>query len=257
MIDECRRKGFVVGLALVAVAASGVDASALGRLDPGTWAEGEWTLVSPLGTIEGRWLLITGALGHACRCELAVTEAGRPALPDDLIVRRGRGWTLCVGDDGSTGGHGFVQSWEEGWQPAGPEALAAIAGILNATDDGQHMDQGDMRGLLSSRLTRRGYRERPERVVLGSWDGLPESWRPPDEGTTGTGGGLRRRLASIARGRGAEGLVLQLQLRGGELLATSVRWPGRLVLRQSSRRNAPTLPAEAFLPMWPMDTFTD
>ena len=90
-------------------------------------------------------------------------------------------------------------------------------------------------------------------MVLEDWAGLPASWRPPAPGPDEVGD-LRRRLAARGLGRGGDGLVLSLRWDEGGLVATSARWPGRLVLRRTGGEAA-ELPPEAFLPLWPLAEF--
>ena len=208
---------------------------------------GRWRLETPLGTATGPCLVVENAgedAGDSWRCEIAMAEGGAWPSPEDVLHRRGRGWTITATPDGS-----FVKPWSEPWRQLGPAAGQAFASMLREWNGA---------AAAAARTTERHrwrLREstRPEPVILDDWAGLPDAWRPPGEGV-GDGGVLRRRLTARGRGRGGDGLVLDLRWEGDDLVATSARWPGRVVLIKTGAEPV-DVPPEAFLPLWPLAEF--
>jgi hypothetical protein len=211
-----------------------------------TVVHGTWRLESPLGEVAGPFLVVQERQGLSYRCEIAVAEQGRWPTRDELDQRRGRGWTLTRTPESS-----FVQPWSEPWRELGAEAAGACGELI------ARWRVGDLEDFAIPWSRPRRWRPRqelrPRPVVLDDWAGLPAAWRPPARGTE-QAGQLRRRLTTRGLGRGGDGLVLDLRWEGEELVATSARWPGRLVLRESGSEQL-ALPAEAYLPLWPLAEF--
>jgi len=206
---------------------------------------GSWRLETPLGTAHGTLLYLVADRG-AWRCELAVAEAGDEPRRTDLLHRRGRGWTLVGGPDG-----GYVQPWDEGWQALASASEGALAQLLRVWTGASPRSGPAGRGPGAPG----GRSPGPQPVVLDRWEDLPADWRPPDE-LPSTGGDLRRRLTSRGRGRGGPGLVLYLRPRAAALEVGTTRWPGRLTVAGPVHEVA-DVPAEAYLPLWPLADFLD
>ncbi len=207
---------------------------------------GTWRLETPLGAATGPFLMIESRPGETWRCEIAVAEDGRWPANDDLRHRKGRGWTLS----GTTEG-GFVQPWSEPWRVLGPSATSALGEILERLIVGESVASASSRD--GHRRWRTAEPRRPMPVILDDWEGLPAAWRPPESGPV-TGGALRRRLSTRGLGRGGDGLVLDLAWHGEELVATTARWPGKIELNLLDVESL-DLPAEAYLPLWPLAEF--
>ncbi len=174
-------------------------------------------------------LLVGDEASGAWRLEIALADGAAPTLPADLRRRHGRGWTLCGGPDGA-----FIQPWNEKWRQVGP----ATAGFL---------DQ------LAATLTPPAEAGR-QRLVLTSWDDLPAGWRPPGPPAP-VGGRLHRHMVVRGLGRGGDGLVVTVDPTGTGLRLTTTRWPVVLEARPGDATRRGDLPAEAFLPLWPLAEF--
>lgn len=182
-------------------------------------SEGVWRLESPLGTVAGSWLLVQDATGGAWRLELGLAGDGPGA---DLRRRQGRGWTFCSLDD-----EAFVQPWHGKWWQAGPATASFLGRLATVAIDP------------------------PRRLVLASWDDLPSDWRPPGRKPP-PGGDLRRRLVMRGLGRGGDGLVVSVAASDCGVRLTTTRWPVGIEVAVLERRQGVDLPAEAFLPLWPL-----
>lgn len=190
--------------------------------------QGRWRLSSPLGGIEGVWLLVHDASAEAWRLELAVDDRGEAPAAADLRRRRGRGWTLCGRNDAA-----FVQPWHGKWWQASP----ATAGFLRQLA-----------------MVARPAGPSSRRLVVDTWDDLPPSWRPPGRQPP-EGGRLRRELVTRGLGRGGDGLVVTAAAHASGVSLSTTRWPVRVEIDPPAHRLGPDLPAEAFLPLWPLADF--
>jgi hypothetical protein len=207
-------------------------------------SEGDWVLETPLGAARGVLLLVRSA-DHGWRCEVGVQEDG-PVRRDDLRARRGRGWTLVGTPEG-----GFVQPWSEPWRALDAAASGPLGELLAIWAEGFSAGEGVPAADVRRRWRLPAERSAPARVVLPGWDALPADWRPPS-GRQPAGGMLRRELVIRGRGRGGEGAVLDLERAPASLQVTSARWPGRLHLSWSRPWGTFEVPAETFLPLWPL-----
>lgn len=190
--------------------------------------QGQWRLASPLGGLEGVWLLVHDASADAWRLELAVDQGDGLPPSADLQRRHGRGWTLC-----GLASDAFVQPWHGKWWQASPataDFLRELAMVARAT------------GAPSRRL------------VIATWDDLPPSWRPPGREPP-EGGRLRRQLVTRGLGRGGDGLVVTAAALAGGVRLTTTRWPVHIDIAPPAHRRGADLPAEAFLPLWPLADF--
>jgi hypothetical protein len=176
---------------------------------------------------------------------VALDEDGQRVARDDLLQRRGRGWTLAGQPVG-----GFVQPWSEPWRAVGPAAAAAFGGVLDRWRGAVADDDPPAR----PRRWRPAPQHADQVVTLTGWDDLPAEWRLAARPRQG--GDLRRRLTARGLGRGGDGVVLRLRRLEGALVARSNRWPGTLTLAAPGHEAA-TLPPEAFLPLWPLAEFLD
>jgi len=210
---------------------------------------GIWRVDTPLGSVTGPCLyLVDGADCTNWRCEIAVAESGVWPTRDDLLERRGYGWTMTGSVDG-----GFIQPWHEPWRQLGHSATLSMADLLRWWSGGSGRQDAGVDGGNSH------YRWRPRRsgspvsVIFDDWSGLPETWRPPTTGAR-AGGSLRRQLTTRGTGRGGDGLVLDLSWEDERLAVTSARWPGRLIIEKGADEWT-AVPEEAFLPLWPLAEF--
>jgi hypothetical protein len=206
---------------------------------------GTWLLETPLGEASGPFLVARTPDGAFWRCEVALVEDGRWPSREDILRRRGRGWTITHTPDGS-----FAQPWNEPWQELGGATARSLGQLI---DRWRGVDLREFATWSYPRRWRPREPWQPRPVVLDDWGGLPASWRPPGEGPD-TVGHLRRRLVTRGLGRGGEGLVLELRWDQAALVATTARWPGRLSLNRTGSEPA-ALPAEAYLPLWPLAQF--
>jgi len=191
---------------------------------------GDWQFKTPLGDARGRLLIMIDETAGSWRLELLVDEGVVPPTRDHLLRRHGRGWTFC-----GSAGQAFVQTWSEAWREVGPRTEAFLAALVR----------------LPLARSRQQLVE-PRRSMLRSWRELPESWRPPSR-TVGRRGDLRRRMIERGLGGGGDGLVVTARRCDEGLELTSRRWPvtvtlGALTLHEDRWE----LPAEAFLPLWPL-----
>ena len=225
-----------VAMALIAIAAPRPATAG----DQVTLQRARWTVNTPLGDAHGVVAVIQAADGR-WRCDVLLDE-GQGTTADDVLERRGRGWTLTGHPEG-----GVVQPWGEPWRTTGPALAEALAEVLADWSGGPWSDAAAVGAPRRWRTTApRG----PRTVVVPQWTDLPAAWRPESH-TAPTGGALKRRLTGRGRGRGDDGGVLRLSPGEGGLLITSSRLPG--TLRLDWPVGAVTdLPDEAFLPLWPL-----
>jgi hypothetical protein len=243
----CRRAG--VGLLwLLSLSLPAVPVLAQETL-PANLVSTTWRLQTALGEAEGGMLLLRGP-DHRWRLEVAIAPSGRTPLPVErtrLAQRQGEGWTLTLEPDS-----GFLQPWHEPWRSLSPQAIRAIDDLLERWLD----CVGDTGPVVGPRRWRQPVQARSEslpvpdleRLVLDPAD-LPDAVRPP-----GPAGGLRARLVARGLGRGAVGLGLKARWTAEDLQMHSSRWPGGLSIRLTGNQ-AVAVPAEAFLPLWPLADF--
>ncbi len=176
----------------------------------------------------GRAAWVTGPAGDL-RVDLLVDDADADpgaGAPGDLLARAGRGWTLVTGQ----GDEGLYGAWDREWQ-APPAGLAALARAV--TDPA-----------WSTAAGRSGSR----RLVLAA-----DPADSPEVGGTPVPV-FRRAQARRGRGGGGPGERLTVSPMGmpGQLHVRSTRRPGRLEVVPTARRAALGVPAEVFLPWWPL-----
>ncbi|MBD3221182.1 hypothetical protein GF314_08040 [bacterium] len=199
---------------------------------------GRWILRTPLGDVGGLYRVLLEAGTGRYRLEVALQESDQSPTPETIAHRRGRGWTVCGGPDGS-----FVQAWSERWHQVGPRAggfLAELAALPVA---------------WSRRDADGGARAATRPLVLTDWRDLPEDWRPVDWRPT-RGNRLRRHMVTRGLGRGGPGVKLRADLEGPLLTLTTARWP--VTIEAGVARHlgdGPDWPAEAYLPLWPLAEF--
>lgn len=237
--ERRRVTAFVLAVVVLAV----VNGATAGRV---LLSHGRWSLATPLGEAAGPFLVVDDHGAATWRCEIAVAESGGWPDRQDLMRRQGRGWTITSTPDGS-----FVQPWDGPWRELGGSAARSLGELIGRWLAGDRSASGAS-GTRPDRW-RPVEAWRPCPVVLREWTGLPADWRPVDDGPA-TGGALRRRLVARGRGRGGDGLVLDLRWMGDDLVATTARWPGRIALRRTGNESA-ELPVEAYLPLWPLAEF--
>ena len=217
-------RALVISLLLAAVMAAGSPAGGASIRQVGAWR-----LDTPLGRAAGPFLLVADAETAHWRLELALDGDGPRHRLEDLQARRGRGWTICGGD-----GAAFVQGWNERWHEVGSGTAGALAALAGAVA-GQRTT-GD------------------SRVVLPTWDDMPAAWRPPGRRPQ-PGHRLRRQLTLRGLGAGGDGLVLSWRETIDGLEFTTTRWPVRVVMATLATDQELDLPAEAYLPLWPLAEF--
>ena len=208
-------------------------------------ADGAWTLSSPLGTVSGRVLVLRGA-DDRWRCEMAPHGTTTPVTRQTLLHRRGQGWTLVASPEA-----GFVQPWHEPWRKTGPEAGAALGELFALWLDGVPSAGAPSEEKARWRLAGPAF---PATVELDSWAALPTDWRPPGRATTAGQGRLRKRMTARGRGHGGDGLRFLIRWVDGCFEMTTAQWPGRLETDPPVQESV-TVPAEAYLPLWPLADF--
>lgn len=210
---------------------------------------GRWQVETPLGTAVGPCLYVEDVADTAnWRCEIAVAESGSWPTHDDVLRRHGRGWTLTGGSDG-----GFMQPWDEPWQQLGASVTRSLVDLLRRWSRGPVLRDDVLGDDEIYRRWRRRPSLSPVTVSFDDWTGLPAAWRPPTSGTPASGA-LRRRLTARGTGRGGDGVVLNLRWEDERLAVTSARWPGRITIEGVGSETV-EVPAEAFLPLWPLVEF--
>jgi hypothetical protein len=180
----------------------------------------------------GRAAWVTGPAGDL-RVDLLVDEAGADpgaGAPADLLTRAGRGWTLVTGQ----GDEGLYGAWDREWRTP-PSGLAALARAV--TDPAWSTAAGGG----SRRL-----------VLAADPAATPEAAGAPVPA-------FRRAQARRGRGGGGPGERLTVSSLGtpGALRVRSSRRPGRLEVVPTARRAALGVPAEVFLPWWPLTEVLD
>ncbi|MBK7046093.1 MAG: hypothetical protein IPH48_06160 [bacterium] len=180
----------------------------------------------------GRAAWVTGPAGDL-RVDLLVDEAGADpgaGAPADLLTRAGRGWTLVAGQ----GDEGLYGAWDREWRTP-PSGLAALARAV--TDPAWSTAAGGG----SRRL-----------VLAADPAATPEAAGAPVPA-------FRRAQARRGRGGGGPGERLTVSSLGtpGALRVRSSRRPGRLEVVPTARRAALGVPAEVFLPWWPLAEVLD
>lgn len=202
-----------------------------------------WRLDSVLGTAEGGMIVLRGP-DHRWRLEVATAPPGRSPL---LAERQGEGWTLALEP-----GSGILQPWDAPWRPISPSAIRALDDLLERWLDNQE----DSKAGDGPRRWRQEARARSGGLPLPDLEGLvldpadlPDAAQPP-----AAAAGLRQRLVARGSGRGATGLGLKARWTAEGLDLHSNRWPGGLHVRLTGRQ-AIAVPAEAFLPLWPLADF--
>lgn len=202
--------------------------------------QGWWRAVSPLGEISGPFVALDDGQG-SWRLDLLLPGRSEATAGNqrDLLRRHGEGWTLCGAPSAA-----FVQTWSSPWHQVGP-ATADFLGEL------AHRLRCAQRSLSGTAVGDR----RSSRLILASWEELPERWRPPSRRLQDRGR-LRRDLVERGLGAGGDGLVVTARDQGGSLRLTSTRWPVTIVLEPVTPELAVPEgwipPAEAFLPLWPL-----
>ena len=196
---------------LLSTAVAAGTASALEDERTGDLVHGAWR-GSALGRqAEGGFLLLVDPEGFL-RCEIGVDSA---ADKQDLLERRGQGWTVVAG----RAGEGTRNAWDREWRSIErPLAFLLLAGA----------------DLLA---------EAPE----GPWHAR-RVIRDPEAAPR-----LRQRLSARGRGRGGPGEVLDA--RGGEdgwVVLSSSRRPGSVRLGQIRHHPVVYPVREAFVPLWPL-----
>ena len=223
----------LLGLVAVPVAAQDQpgatpDSSAAAPAETLLLVLADWRVEALGRQASGRAAWVTGPAGDL-RVDLMVDDAGADpgaGAPADLLARVGRGWTLVAGQ----GDEGLYGAWDREWQ-APPAGLAALARAV--TDPA-----------WSTAAGRSGSR----RLVLAA-----DPAASPEVGGTPVPA-FRRAQARRGRGGGGPGERLTVSPMGmpGQLHVRSTRRPGRLEVLPTARRAALGVPAEVFLPWWPL-----
>lgn len=203
-------------------------------------ATAAWSLHTPLGEEFGR-LLVAGGEAGAWRLEVGLARLG--SMPDAaLLERQGDGWTFCA-----IGAEAFAQRWGEGWRtmPAGSaRAIGDLIGTWLGDDRRRSVDPA------RAHRWRASERARPPQWTLPALASLIDGETTPQVDR------LRATLVRRGEGRGGAQLAVVGRQEGGDFYLTSPRWPGRLIVGPAALR-ATALPAEAFLPLWPLADFLD
>lgn len=208
-----------------------------------------WQLDSPLGASGGILLGLIGPSGW-WRLDIGLDAGGLGCSADDVMRRRGEGWTLA----GAQGG-GFYQAWHAPWRRIRAGTIAALEQMVLHWSSAQH-DGATRRDREPQRWRPSFYCENVGEVavdlkdlhVIDVLDGESATVRSAGPG------GLRRRLVVRGQGRGGEGIRVQLRKDGSVLVVSSRRWPGRLTVTTTAEERI-VVPAEAYLPLWPLADF--
>lgn len=177
------------------------------------------------------------AADGALRFELA--EAAEPAAATTaaamLFSWRGVGWTAVLGEPGQ----GTLGAWREKWDVPSPELSAWLRAIVAACPAGA------------------GRECRRELPPIRSLTLVPDQ---KERETT-----FRSRMTRRGRGRGGRNEILTIRFlegngsgvwaAGSRARITGSRRPGSLELEVLARQDVIGLPAEAYLPLWPLDAF--
>jgi len=231
-----------IGLLASPVVAADADPERTGALQSATWHVSAW----------GR-----SAAGLACWLRdgtglwrldilLAQNATGEPATMGDLLGQSGDGWTVvATGDKGV-----YLQPWRDRIEDLSPERarrvtalfLLAAAGCGAATD---LAGCGAEVGMLPEQ------RNIPRTPWSGSGHTGAEdcvlTW--PADGDAG----LRSRLETRGRGRGAEDETWRVRFAGDrDWRLTSSRRPGALEVEALPDRAVSYYADEVFIPLWPM-----
>jgi hypothetical protein len=210
---------------------------------------GQWSVQTPMGTAGGPVLCLVEQQ-RSWRLDFLVDSGDLDKPVEDLLKRRGEGWTLAGGQNG-----GFSQPWHQPWRQLSSTSTAAMHElILMMITDQNHQEELDK---PTPRRWRRPLPERDARITIADWRDLivlPDRHGRDADPMRSSRGDLRRRSVIRGLGRGGEDLCLNLRRNGPRVVLSTARWPGSLVIMLKEERRM-VVPTEAFLPLWPVADF--
>ena len=217
--------------------------------------------------IEFNWSLrIWGRTIEGIACILAPTPswlrvevARAPATGADLVARAGEGWTVAL----AGGGEATVGAWNERWRKLADDLLLRTRILAAVGGAGSEWAREAIAGIEPDALVdaplrsdtgwRAGPKNGDRRECLElRFPGPTRRGAIRSDSQTST---LRRRLVARGTGRGAaEELWTFTWLDTGAFSLVSSRRSGRLVLRETGRREVRIPLPEGFLPLWSLET---
>lgn len=198
-----------------------------------------WRLDSPLTATAGSVLWLVDDAG-SWRVEIAV-DAERQSDEEDLLTRRGQGYTLTCAAPAAV----LWQPWGEPWQDTDAALGPTVADLL-----ARWGGTGDPEPVTRPWRAVGGRARRAEVLTI---ERLPAAWSvaDPQASAQDRRSELRRALAARGRGRGGPGLRLEVSTTASlGLELTSTRWPVTLHLDPAVVHRRSDVPAEAFVPIW-------